>query len=213
MRPVSVCVRSILNTLSAPARSADGRACRVRVCRSLERGAGDYMKISWGHSFVACWAVLAAAAVSTAPVGLPQTNASPVPAATVAPPADRGPSKAFLDTYCVTCHNQRLKTGGLALDALDVTNVAAHAEEWEKVVVKLRAGLMPPSGMPRPEQAVIDEFAASLEAALDRAAAGRSQSGTHRALSSPESRRIPERDPRSAGARHRRDDAGCRPTR
>ena len=57
------------------------------------------------------------------------------------------------------------------LDTMDVANVAAHAEEWEKVVVKLRAGLMPPSGVPRPEQAVIDDFASSLEAALDRVAA------------------------------------------
>ena len=53
---------------------------------------------------------------------------------------------------------------------MDVTNVAAHAPEWEKVVVKLRAGLMPPSGVRRPEQSVIDEFASSLETALDRAA-------------------------------------------
>jgi len=80
------------------------------------------------------------------------------------------PSKAFLDTYCVTCHNQRLKTGGLALDAFDITKVGEHAAEWEKVVVKLRAGLMPPSGVRRPAPAVIDEFTSSLETALDRAA-------------------------------------------
>ena len=66
--------------------------------------------------------------------------------------------KAFVNTYCVTCHNQRLKTGGLALDTLDVANVGEHAAEWEKVVVKLRAGLMPPSGVRRPAQTVIDEF-------------------------------------------------------
>jgi len=80
------------------------------------------------------------------------------------------PSQAFVNTYCATCHNQRAKAGGLALDTLDVGNVATHAAEWEKVVVKLRAGLMPPSGMPRPAQAAIDGFASSLEASLDRAA-------------------------------------------
>jgi hypothetical protein len=85
-------------------------------------------------------------------------------------PAPVMPSKAFVDTYCATCHNQKLKTGGLALDTLDVTNVGAHAAEWEKVVVKLRAGLMPPSGVRRPQQAVIDQFTSSLEGALDRAA-------------------------------------------
>ena len=82
-----------------------------------------------------------------------------VPAAARRPRANRDggasgdsavPSKAFVDTYCVTCHNQRLKTAGLALDTLDVANVAAHAPAWEKVVVKLRAGLMPPSGIRRP---------------------------------------------------------------
>ena len=87
------------------------------------------------------------------------------------------PRKAFLTTYCVTCHNQRLKTGGLALDTLDLADVGKHAAEWEKVVVKLRAGLMPPAGMPRPQQAVIDGFTASLEAALDRAAAANPNPG------------------------------------
>src|SRR6185369_16799579 len=83
----------------------------------------------------------------------------------------------FLNTYCVTCHNERTKTGGLALDSLDVANVAAGAATWEKAVVKLRAGLMPPSGARRPPQAVIDSFASSLETALDRAAAERPNPG------------------------------------
>ncbi len=80
------------------------------------------------------------------------------------------PPREFLQTYCVTCHNARTKAGGLALDALDVANVGADAATWEKAVVKLRAGLMPPSGARRPPQAVIDAFASSLETALDRAA-------------------------------------------
>jgi hypothetical protein len=81
------------------------------------------------------------------------------------------PSKAFISTYCASCHNQRLKTGGLALDTMDLADVEPHAATWEKVVVKLRAGLMPPAGMPRPPQPVIDDFALSLEASLDRVAA------------------------------------------
>jgi uncharacterized protein DUF1592/uncharacterized protein DUF1588/uncharacterized protein DUF1587/uncharacterized protein DUF1585/uncharacterized protein DUF1595 len=100
--------------------------------------------------------MIAPVAVSTAP----QTTLSP----------GAPPSKEFLNTYCITCHNQRAKTGGLALDVLDITNVSTDAETWEKAVVKLRAGLMPPSGAHRPAQGVIDEFAASLEASLDRAA-------------------------------------------
>ena len=65
--------------------------------------------------------------------------------------------RALLDRYCVTCHNERLKTRNatpIALDTLDVANVPAHAEDWEKVIAKLRAGLMPPAGMPRPGRRV-----------------------------------------------------------
>jgi hypothetical protein len=53
-----------------------------------------------------------------------------------------------LDKHCVTCHNERLKTGGLALDTFDVTQTGGHAEVWEKVVRKLQAGVMPPAGRP-----------------------------------------------------------------
>jgi hypothetical protein len=145
------------------------------------------MKISWGQFFLACCAVLASTAlastaVSLGPEGRTLTHRADAVSATRVPvmsfqtapvaahAAPAVPSKAFLDTYCITCHNQRLKTGGLTLDNLDVTNVAAHAAEWEKAVVKLRAGLMPPAGMPRPQPAVINAFTSSLEAALDRAA-------------------------------------------
>lgn len=81
-------------------------------------------------------------------------------------PVDR----TLLDRYCVTCHNERLKTAGLMLDKIDVTHVAAHAEVLEKVTRKLRAGQMPPAGRPRPEKAAMEAFATALEAALDRAA-------------------------------------------
>src|SRR5258708_31527172 len=63
-------------------------------------------------------------------------------------------SRSFVDTYFVTCHNQRAKTAGLLLDTMDLNNVSANAEAWEKVVIKLRAGLMPPSGVRRPQPAV-----------------------------------------------------------
>jgi hypothetical protein len=137
------------------------------------------MKIRRGHFFLAGSALLFASSVvdtasrvpSQSAPAAPSVPATPAkPAAMAAHPETAVPSKAFLDTYCVTCHNQRLKTGGLALDAFDITNVGEHAAEWEKVVVKLRAGLMPPSGARRPAPAVIDEFTSSLELALDRAA-------------------------------------------
>ncbi len=79
--------------------------------------------------------------------------------------------QAVLDTYCITCHNQRLRTGGLALDSLDVATPAAHAEVWEKVIAKLRAGSMPPAGRPRPDAATYRSVATWLENEIDRAAA------------------------------------------
>ncbi|HME98256.1 MAG TPA: DUF1592 domain-containing protein [Terriglobia bacterium] len=86
---------------------------------------------------------------------------------------DRG----FLNQYCITCHNERTKTAGLMLDKLDLERVGDNADTWEKVVVKLRTGMMPPSGARRPDRSMIDAFASSLETALDRAAAGKSNPG------------------------------------
>ena len=87
------------------------------------------------------------------------------------------PQRAFLDRYCVTCHNQQLQTAELALDAVDVTDVGAHAEVWEKVVRKLRAGAMPPASRPRPDAATYETFTTWLESELDRAAATRPDPG------------------------------------
>jgi cytochrome c5 len=142
------------------------------------------MRSGWGRLVFASWALVASTAVSTAPAGprqiarRTQLASSPVRAATIDAQASPAlPSKAFVDTYCATCHNQRLKTAGLIFDALDVTHVAADAPAWEKVIIKLRAGLMPPAGMPRPPQAIIDGFTASVEAAIDRAAEAHSNPG------------------------------------
>jgi mono/diheme cytochrome c family protein len=79
--------------------------------------------------------------------------------------------KAVVGTYCVTCHNDRAKTGGLSLENADLSDIPKGSETWEKVIRKVRAGMMPPPGMPRPDKAALDGFAASLETALDRSAA------------------------------------------
>jgi hypothetical protein len=86
-------------------------------------------------------------------------------------------ARALLDQYCVTCHNERAKTAGLLLDKADPTNVSLDAETWEKVVRKLRAGAMPPQGMPRPDHATLENFVETLETSLDRAAAERPNPG------------------------------------
>src|SRR5262245_55447150 len=86
------------------------------------------------------------------------------------PPA---PPRAVLDKYCVTCHNQKLKTAGLTLDALDLSHIGDHAQEWEKVARKFRTGEMPPPGLPRPDSATYSAMATQLETALDAAAASK----------------------------------------
>ena len=79
-------------------------------------------------------------------------------------------NRALIDQYCVACHNNRLRSGGLALDSLNVDRILENAEVWEKVVRKLRGGMMPPQGRPRPDSSAFHAFISSLETTLDRAA-------------------------------------------
>ena len=88
-------------------------------------------------------------------------------APTPVPPEHR----ALLDRYCVTCHNDRLQTGGLSFDADGFHHVGRDTEAWERVIHKLRSATMPPAGRPRPEPARYASLAAWLEATIDRAAA------------------------------------------
>jgi hypothetical protein len=91
-------------------------------------------------------------------------------------------ARALLNRYCVTCHNEKLRTAGLTLDTIDVTKVSERADVWEKAVRKLRAGLMPPAGRPRPDKTTYDGLAAWLETELDRAAAANSNPGRTEAV-------------------------------
>jgi cytochrome c551/c552 len=83
----------------------------------------------------------------------------------------------LLDQYCVGCHNDRLKSGGLALNKIDVTKPTENAETWEKVIRKLRSGLMPPAGARRPAATQLNAFAASLETSIDQVASARPNPG------------------------------------
>src|SRR5688572_30341737 len=102
----------------------------------------------------------------TAMASRPQATAQQ-PALTGTPAATA--QRALLDKYCVTCHNQRTRTAGLTLDTTDLTNIPAGAEVWEKVIRKVRGGMMPPVGMPRPDQASLDALVSHLETTIDRA--------------------------------------------
>jgi mono/diheme cytochrome c family protein len=113
-----------------------------------------------------CWMV------AMASLGLradPQPAQLPAPAATrqdVAPASEQ----ALVTQYCISCHNARARTGGLSLDGLDPAAAASHSDVWEQVITKLRGGMMPPVGMPRPSEATLQGFATSLEQRIDRQA-------------------------------------------
>jgi mono/diheme cytochrome c family protein len=99
--------------------------------------------------------------------GSARPYAKQAPAA--APAATASTTQAVVTKYCISCHNQKAKTGGLALDVANVADPGAHPEIWERVVEKLRAGSMPPPGRPRPDTATYEAAATELELALDRA--------------------------------------------
>jgi len=125
------------------------------------------------HLVMAVWVVGLAVAVVSAqsgpPGGTPRpAAATPVASASTADPAGQ---RAIVNQYCVPCHNARLKTAGLLLDQVDLDRLGDHQEIGEKVVRKLRAGLMPPTGNRRPDAATMESLIRGIEATLDRAAA------------------------------------------
>jgi mono/diheme cytochrome c family protein len=79
-------------------------------------------------------------------------------------------NQATVQKYCVGCHNEKVKSGGLTLSTLDLVNVTGHAEVWEHVIRKVRTGAMPPAGRPRPDRAAATNLVEYLETELDKAA-------------------------------------------
>lgn len=138
----------------------------VRLSRAILIGLG-----------VGAWAICAQTSSSAveASRNSPRPTLEPTSSHTQSPSSDQpnvvSPQRGVLNRYCVTCHNNRLKTAGLMLDEADVEHVSADAQVWEKVVRKLRSGTMPPAGLPRPDKATYHSLATWLEAELDRATA------------------------------------------
>ena len=99
-------------------------------------------------------------------------TATPQKPASVAQPltADAAAQRAVINQYCVGCHNQKVGTANLHLDQLDLSHLGDHAEIGEKVVWKLRAGMMPPTGMRRPDAATTETLIKWMESELDRSA-------------------------------------------
>ena len=131
-----------------------------------------------------CLAVFVAAVASAGadgpqqpPPTTPATTVPQQPQPAVAPGVS--PQHALVNRYCVGCHNERLKTGGLALDTVDVDHVGENVAAWEKAVRKLRARAMPPAGpgRPRPDESSYESLISYLETSLDRVAADKPDPG------------------------------------
>src|SRR5712671_233358 len=101
----------------------------------------------------------------------PQTSAA-------RPAASASPQQALMNQYCSGCHNQDDMAGGMDLAKLDFEKVGKDAAVWERVVRKVRTGMMPPSGQPRPARTALDAFAAELETRLDKAGAANPNPGS-----------------------------------
>ena len=129
------------------------------------------IRVRVGLLVVVVWAVALASSVPTAEAPRPQAALTAAQKAS-APAVD---PRALLDKYCVGCHNSRASTtataSGVVFDTADVTRPADDPAMWEKVIRKLRAGAMPPAGLPRPDPATSTAMVAHLESVLDRAAA------------------------------------------
>ena len=115
--------------------------------------------------------------VGAAAMGIGLSNANASQAQPSTHPDSATESRAVLDKYCVTCHNENLRTAGLMLDKLNLGQVSEDAQVWETVVRKLRGGVMPPAGRPRPDKATYDAVASWIEGTLDDAAQARPTPG------------------------------------
>ena len=109
-------------------------------------------------------------------------------------------NQATINHYCLDCHSYAEQTGNLTLEHAKLDSVAADPEKWEHVVRKLRAGMMPPPGNPRPPRETYVKLASWLEGELDHGAV---EQLPPPGIASPQSRGVRQRGPRSARARHR----------
>jgi hypothetical protein len=104
----------------------------------------------------------------------------------------RSPHQPLVDKYCAGCHNDKRASGGFSWSTIDLSNPGDSAEKSERVVRRLRAGLMPPAGAPRPDAGQAKALASSMEAAIDRAAAA------HPFAGAPELHRVNRTEYRNA---------------
>jgi mono/diheme cytochrome c family protein len=99
----------------------------------------------------------------------PQSSPAAQPSSATAP-ADAEKPLAAIKQYCVACHNDRAKTGGVSFEGMTAQSIGQHADVFEKAVRKLRGRVMPPPGSRQPDASTADALVAWLETSLDKAA-------------------------------------------
>ena len=127
----------------------------------------EFRRIMIATRSACCFAIIIAVSMCAAAEDLKPRSSGNTPAS----------QRSLMNQYCVGCHNSRLKTGGFSLESLDVGNVGANPAEWERVVTKLRGGMMPPIGFPRPDEATYDGFRMFVQRELDKTAASHPDPG------------------------------------
>ena len=157
--------------------SGAGSSCQAGLKTRLYAKGLFVFLVAGGFAAASVALVAGQAAAPAAPARTTAAqSATPVPVVATSAADER----ALLDRYCVGCHSQKARNGTglaaeaarkLALDGLDTARIHDHTEAWETVVRKLRAGMMPPAGLRRPEPATLKSMIAWLEGELDRGAA------------------------------------------
>ena len=121
-----------------------------------------------------CFVLAVALNIQSGAPAFAQTPPASAQASQTAPAGQAGDpvaaNKATVQKYCVSCHNDKVKSGGLTLSTLDLSRAAENAEVWEHVIRKVRTGAMPPVGRPRPDTATAGNLVTYLETELDKAA-------------------------------------------
>jgi mono/diheme cytochrome c family protein len=130
----------------------------------------EWAKEAGMRSYVGILPGVLAGILLAATIGVPAGAAPQNEARAVASPTQTQAIRQFTTQYCVSCHNARLNTGGLALDSRDFDHLGADAEVWEKVIRKVQVGMMPPATVPRPDPAARQAFVTTLAGALDESA-------------------------------------------
>jgi hypothetical protein len=130
------------------------------------------MRVTWAFlgAVLLCAGMTTSIGAQRTPTALPARPRPVSSHASAAPAVDHAARNTVLRKYCVTCHNDKSKTGGLSLASFDVARAAHDVETAEKMIRKLQAGLMPPPGVPRPDAATYAAVVSALESTVDAAA-------------------------------------------